>query len=68
MDSLKKRGNRKQLVEALNELLDHLCDVESELNLHEVVMDGSWPGAVAQLQRALKKAKAIAKERAVNHG
>lgn len=63
MDSLIKRGNRKQLCEAVEELLDHLCDVEADLNYHQVIMDGSWPSAVEQLQKSLKRAKLLAKRR-----
>ena len=59
MDSLRKRGTRKQLVAALDELMNHLCDVEADLNYHQVIMDGSWPSSVEQLQKALKRARKV---------
>lgn len=39
--------------------LNHLSDVEDELNYHKAIMNGSWPSAVEKLQSALDNAKKL---------
>jgi hypothetical protein len=46
----------------LSDFYNNHCNIEAELEMKTVLLDGSWPSAVEQLTEALKKAKAKAKE------
>ena len=46
-----------------SQLFDLWAQISEDLNYNEAILDGSWPSAVEQLERALIKAKEIAAER-----
>ena len=51
------RRNVDELIATVNELMDANHNVGFDLEVAESVLNGSWPSAVAQLERALEKAK-----------
>lgn len=53
----------EELKQIVNELLDSVMFLEEDLDYKNCILDGSWPSAVEQLKKALKKAEKIAKER-----
>lgn len=54
---LMANGSRARLRALLREVYEELNNVEAEIEMANVVLDGSWPTAVEQLEDALKIAK-----------
>jgi hypothetical protein len=48
-----KGRNRRKMRELIVELANNLCASELDNDVHEAIMDGSWPSAREQLTRAL---------------
>jgi transcriptional regulator of acetoin/glycerol metabolism len=46
-----------ELVKLIRETQEYEANIALDLEVCEAVLDGSWPGAVEQLERALVKAK-----------
>lgn len=51
-------GTREELCKLIDELSEQLLEVECDRDYRAAILDGSWPGAVELLQRALKDAEA----------
>lgn len=51
------RRNVDELIATVNELMDANYGIGEDLDVAEAVLNGSWPSAVSQLERALEKAK-----------
>jgi hypothetical protein len=49
-----------RIAEVLEQVLDAYCQEADDRCYYKSILDGSWPSAVEQLERALVKAKARA--------
>lgn len=47
------------LILLVEELLNMICNIGEDRSYKSCILDGSWPSAVEQLERALDKAKKI---------
>ena len=52
-----------KLIELVRDMQDDACNMGHDNDYMTCVLNGSWPTAVEQLERALVKAKEIAKTR-----
>ena len=52
-----RRGDKPSLVGVIRELEDALAHTEEDLSYAKAVLNGSWPTAVEQLEKALVKAR-----------
>lgn len=57
VDGIIERRNVDELIELVKELMNTNYCIGEDLNYHQCIMDGSWPSAVQQLEKALEKAK-----------
>ena len=55
-------GSRPQMRRLINELMNCLINTSDDLNYDQAILDGSWPGSVEILTRALARAETKAKE------
>lgn len=55
------RRNVEEMEDAIQELMDAKYNIGEELDYKSAVLDGSWPSAIKQLERALEKAKNLPK-------
>jgi hypothetical protein len=55
LDLMIARGNPTVLLGIIWKLRNDLCCVEQDLNVHEAILDGSWPGAWGCAERILER-------------
>lgn len=58
-------NNIEEMRSLIKEMLEYECNIGSDLNYLQAIMDGSWPTSVRQLTEALDKAKEIHKDEIV---